>query len=406
MNDADVAASTRSPLTASEKPAPAAVPLTAVISTASIRANVDIARCRSSAMPLTNGPGPSGEAAIALRSPPAQKNRPAPVSTTTLVAGDVARRGRVGQFARHRVVHPVGGVGPVQGDAGDGAGLVELQGLDIGHAETLTRRDICHAVSGRPAAARRSRRRSPGCAMRPSAIIHGCSGWAGAVVGAAVDDGFDQPERQVVGIGGTAAFGDHLAGEHSVALAQLRAAAAGTARTGRPGARAADTARRGSSGCGTTGATSVTTSTCRRGAAGPLSAISSLGQLQRGVDGAGQQCVEDVVLGGEVVIQRGLPHADRVGDAPRRGAGVAVRGEQLRRGVEDLLAGGLARPPRLLEPRASTAFAAAWRAHCRTRPWWQPHRVGAHKYLSFDRNRVERFYTVLTDGDTRPEPGS
>ena len=50
--DADSAASTRSPDTARLKPAPPATPLTAVISTASIRANVEIARCKSSAMPL------------------------------------------------------------------------------------------------------------------------------------------------------------------------------------------------------------------------------------------------------------------------------------------------------------------------------------------------------------------
>ena len=86
VNDAEAAATTRSPATASEKPAPAAVPLTAVITTASIRANREIAVCRSSAIPLTKGPGPSGEAAIALRSPPAQKNRPAPVSTTTFAS--------------------------------------------------------------------------------------------------------------------------------------------------------------------------------------------------------------------------------------------------------------------------------------------------------------------------------
>ncbi len=50
-----------------------------------MRAKVDNARCRSSAMPLTNVPA-SGAAAMALRSPPAQKKRPAPVSVTTLVA--------------------------------------------------------------------------------------------------------------------------------------------------------------------------------------------------------------------------------------------------------------------------------------------------------------------------------
>ena len=85
VNDADSAASTRSPETPSENPAPAATPLTAVISTASIRAKVDMARCRSLAMPLTKTPG-SSAAAIALRSPPAQKNRPAPVSVTTFVS--------------------------------------------------------------------------------------------------------------------------------------------------------------------------------------------------------------------------------------------------------------------------------------------------------------------------------
>src|SRR5882724_9542030 len=82
------------------------------------------------------------------------------------------------------------------------------------------------------------------------------------------------------------------------------------------------------------------------------------GQPQRFVDRARQQRVKDVVLGGEVVIQRGLPHADRVGDPTRRRAGVAEVGEQLRRRVEDLFARGLARPPRLLQPWASTAVAA------------------------------------------------
>jgi hypothetical protein len=53
--------------------------------TASIRAKVDIARCRSLAMPLTKTPG-SSAAAIALRSPPAQKNLPAPVRVTTFVS--------------------------------------------------------------------------------------------------------------------------------------------------------------------------------------------------------------------------------------------------------------------------------------------------------------------------------
>jgi hypothetical protein len=53
VNDAELPASTRSPVTAKLKPAPAATPFTATMSTASIRANVEIARCRSSAIPLT-----------------------------------------------------------------------------------------------------------------------------------------------------------------------------------------------------------------------------------------------------------------------------------------------------------------------------------------------------------------
>src|SRR3954467_7853362 len=75
----------RSPVTASEKPAPAAVPLTAVMSTASMRANVEIARCRSSATPLMWRPR-LGAVANDLRSPPAQKNRPEPVRSTPFVA--------------------------------------------------------------------------------------------------------------------------------------------------------------------------------------------------------------------------------------------------------------------------------------------------------------------------------
>src|ERR1700752_4593943 len=85
VNDADPAESPRSPVTARENPAPAATPLTEVIRTASIRANVEIARCRSSATPLMKGPRVSA-AANDLRSPPAQKNRPDPVRTTTFVA--------------------------------------------------------------------------------------------------------------------------------------------------------------------------------------------------------------------------------------------------------------------------------------------------------------------------------
>ena len=81
-----------------EKPAPAAVPLTAVISTASMRAKVEIARCRSSATPLMCRPR-LGDDANDLRSPPALKNRPEPVSTTTFVA-EVSQRAATSASSR------------------------------------------------------------------------------------------------------------------------------------------------------------------------------------------------------------------------------------------------------------------------------------------------------------------
>ena len=73
-----------------------------------------------------------------FRSPPAQKKRPDPVSTTTFVAVGVAAPRGVGELASHGVVHPVCGVGPVQRDPGDGAGLLELDGLVFGHPWTLS----------------------------------------------------------------------------------------------------------------------------------------------------------------------------------------------------------------------------------------------------------------------------
>ena len=50
----------------------------------------------------------------------------------------VAERRGVGELASHRVVHAVCGVGPVQGDSRDRAGLLELDGLVFGHAWTLS----------------------------------------------------------------------------------------------------------------------------------------------------------------------------------------------------------------------------------------------------------------------------
>ena len=107
-----------------------------------MRANVEIARCRSSATPLMCCPR-LGAVANDLRSPPAQKNRPDPVSTTTFVASVSQSAGGIGQLASHGVVHAVCGIGPVQGDAGDGAGLLERDGLVFGHPWTVSRGRRC-----------------------------------------------------------------------------------------------------------------------------------------------------------------------------------------------------------------------------------------------------------------------
>ncbi len=137
MNDADSAASTRSPVTAMENPAPAATPLTAVIRTASMRANVEIARCRSSATPLMKRPR-LGADAKDLRSPPAQKNRPDPVSTTTFVAS-VSQRMAASASSRVMVSFmPFAASGRLRVIRAIGARLLELDGLVFGHTGTLS----------------------------------------------------------------------------------------------------------------------------------------------------------------------------------------------------------------------------------------------------------------------------
>ena len=72
-----------------------------------------------------------------------------------------------------------------------------------------------------------------------------------------------------------------------------------------------------------------------------------------GADGLAQQRAQDVVLGLEVVVQRRLPDADRLGDGPGRGARVAQRGEQFACGVEDLVARGDAGTPLVVQAGAS-----------------------------------------------------
>ncbi len=70
----------------------------------------------------------------------------------------------------------------------------------------------------------------------------------------------------------------------------------------------------------------------------PAPATAGVDDVEGGADGRLQQLEEDLVLAGEVVVERGLPDADAVGDGPRRRGREAGLGEQRRRGVEDLLA--------------------------------------------------------------------
>ena len=83
--------------------------------------------------------------------------------------------------------------------------------------------------------------------------------------------------------------------------------------------------------------------------------------LERTDDGRVQQRGEDVVLVLEIVVERGLPNADRIGDHARRGTAVAVTDEQLACGVEDLVACSGSAPLGLGQARPPGAGAAGRR---------------------------------------------
>src|ERR1700754_111887 len=98
-----------------------------------------------------------------------------------------------------------------------------------------------------------------------------------------------------------------------------------------------------------------------------------------------------------MVIQRGLPHADRIGDPSRGGVGVPVRGEQLGGRVENLLAGVLAGSARLLESRAATPFAAHGDIV-------SPVAAPSIHFLSLDRNTSQRARNRRDTRRERPAP--
>ena len=72
-------------------------------------------------------------------------------------------------------------------------------------------------------------------------------------------------------------------------------------------------------------------------------------------DSLAQQSAQDVVLGLEVVIQRGLSDADRVGNGSRGRAGVTQRGEQFACRIEYFVSCGDARTTLRVQPWSSGA---------------------------------------------------
>ena len=209
-----------------------------------------MARCRSSAMPLTNGPGPSGETCHRLQIATRTEEPAGTGEHHDLGLGDVAAGGRVGEFGRHRVVHPVGGVGPVQGDAGDGSGLFEQQGLDKSRGDI--NRWLIEPISATPPEVGEVAVPAEG-AQRPVGDHPSLIRLAGAVVGASIDDRLDQAERKINGIDVAVAFGDDLLRQRAVVRAQLRADQMELLEPRAPAVPAGGTARRGSSDLRTTG---------------------------------------------------------------------------------------------------------------------------------------------------------
>ena len=139
VNLADSAASTRSPVTARLKPAPAAVAVDG-----GDHHGVHPGERRQRAVQIV-GDALDERARVGCRGHglevAARAEEPACAGDRDhLRRGGVAQRRRVGELAGQRVVHPVRGVGPVEHDAGDGSGLGERQRLEIGHGAKRYRR--------------------------------------------------------------------------------------------------------------------------------------------------------------------------------------------------------------------------------------------------------------------------
>jgi len=133
--------------------------------------------------------------------------------------GDVAARRRVGHSASMASFMPLAASGLFRTMRVTGPVLFEAQVLVVGHAVTLA-----GARSSRSAVSCRSRVKSPpqpSVRNEPSAITHGLLGRTCAVIAAAVDHRFDQPERQIVGIDRPVALGDDTAGQLPITLPQL-----------------------------------------------------------------------------------------------------------------------------------------------------------------------------------------
>ncbi len=96
-----------------------------------------MARCRSSATPLMCRPR-LGRRRERLEIASGAEESARAGQHHDLRRGGVAERGGIGQLASHDVVHAVCGIGPVQGDSRDRAGLLERDGLVFGHTWTLS----------------------------------------------------------------------------------------------------------------------------------------------------------------------------------------------------------------------------------------------------------------------------
>ena len=159
-----------------------------------------------------------GRVANDLRSPPAQKNRPDPVSTTTFVA---LVSQRLAASASSRVM------AWFMPFAASGRFSV-IRAMEPDCSSVMVSYSVTPGLYLRTRAARfrqrPHRREVAGEIQRPQRAV-GDDPWrfgrADAVVGAAVDHRLHQPEGQVIGVDGPAALGDHPPGQGSVAVAKF-----------------------------------------------------------------------------------------------------------------------------------------------------------------------------------------